>query len=135
VQLDCALLCDAATVREGLLHILGGGVTHFSSPWFPVPLELTLAVRILLDEGEGEKPHNVDIRLLGDDRRQIGRMLGQFTVATKSNKVSDDEQLAAALPLRLTSLTIGETGWYTLELRVDDTKLAAIPLLVLEAAN
>lgn len=28
MRVDCALLCDAASVREGLLNILGGGITR-----------------------------------------------------------------------------------------------------------
>jgi len=48
VQLGCALHCDAVSVREGLLHILGGGVTKVMHPEYPAPLLTSFAVHLRL---------------------------------------------------------------------------------------
>lgn len=44
VRATTAILCDAATVREGLLHLLGGGVSALGRPSFPAPLLVDLAL-------------------------------------------------------------------------------------------
>jgi hypothetical protein len=63
VQISCALLCDAASVREGLLHVLGGGITRVGRATFPSPLGLSAAIALdfLADETEGE--HRLEFRL------------------------------------------------------------------------
>ena len=44
MRIDTALLCDAATERDGLLNVLGGGITVATRPEFPAPLGMTLAL-------------------------------------------------------------------------------------------
>ena len=48
MRVDTCLLCEAASVHEGLLNILGGGVTVVTRPEYPSELGLSLAIRVML---------------------------------------------------------------------------------------
>jgi hypothetical protein len=98
VVIDCALLCDAATVREGLLHVLGGGVTRAGRAQYPSPLGLTLALRILVHPTEAERPHNLDIRLQGEDGQPVAAVGVEFGVSDPG-AVEPGEQISVPFPL------------------------------------
>ncbi len=71
MKLDVALLCDAATVREGLLHVLGGGVTKLSRPDYPAPLGVQLAVRVTGEWSEASGTHKLEVALVDADSEQV----------------------------------------------------------------
>lgn len=45
IELNMACLAEAASIHDGLLNVLGAGVTLFSSPAYPSPLPLALVVQ------------------------------------------------------------------------------------------
>jgi hypothetical protein len=58
-------------VREGLLHILGGGITEASRPEYPAPLGMALAMRIMMHPTELGGPHRVDVILNDEDGQRV----------------------------------------------------------------
>lgn len=44
MQITTLALCDAASVREGLLNVLGAGITFVARPSYPAPLLCDIAV-------------------------------------------------------------------------------------------
>lgn len=50
MRLTTAILCDFATVREGLLHVLGGGVTRLWREQLPAPLNVTIAMMLEVEQ-------------------------------------------------------------------------------------
>lgn len=44
IRITSAMLADAATMREGLLHVLGGGISLLSRPNYPAPIGASLAL-------------------------------------------------------------------------------------------
>lgn len=71
MRVDTCLLCDAVTVREGLLHILGGGITQIIRPEYPAPLGLSMGLRILIHPTELSHPHELEVHLQDIDGRRI----------------------------------------------------------------
>ena len=72
------MLCDAATVREGLLHILGGGITRLNRPSFPAPLGAALALQISVHPTEASVSHRVEAIIQGEDGSQIAKATAQY---------------------------------------------------------
>jgi len=72
-----ALLCDAATVREGLLHVLGGGITRLWRPALPAELATKLAVLVDLAPEDLETPHELEVLILCGEL-EIGRVMAGF---------------------------------------------------------
>jgi hypothetical protein len=46
MKVPVAVLCDAVSVRDGLLHILGGGITKVGRPSVPTPFGVQLALML-----------------------------------------------------------------------------------------
>jgi hypothetical protein len=57
IALTSLVLCDAATVREGLLNVLAAGITSLSRPEFPGPMSVSVAMIFTLD---GETAENIE---------------------------------------------------------------------------
>ncbi|MEJ7891161.1 MAG: hypothetical protein WKF94_00785 [Solirubrobacteraceae bacterium] len=128
MRIDCALLCDAATVREGLLHVLGGGVTRVNRPGFPAPIApLTLAVRILVHPTETDRAHHLDIRLQDADGGELAKIEVQFGVNDPGN-VDPGEEVSVPMPLIMPEpLILPHAGRYSFELLIDGSHQLAVP--------
>jgi hypothetical protein len=45
MQLDYAILADAAISKgDGLMHLIGGGISNFNVPAIPAPISASLAI-------------------------------------------------------------------------------------------
>lgn len=74
-----AFLCDAATVREGLLHVLGAGITRVQRPRYPAPLNLAVAMIVSLSPAETHTGHKIRVAVSGTDGQPILSIDGEFT--------------------------------------------------------
>lgn len=119
MHIDCALLCDAATVREGLLHILGGGITRLRRAEYPSPLGTALAVRVMVHPTEADRSHHFEARLLSEDGEEAGGVHIDFEMSRPLLALRPGEELAVALPLSLHGLGLPHPGAYSFELLID----------------
>ena len=129
MRVNCALLCDAVTTREGLLHILGGGITRLGRPAFPAPLGVALAVRLELDLDEAHHPHILKAILFAEETQQVGMAELEFGILPSALNKSG-EPLAAALALPLHPVALPRPGRYAFNIHVDDFQYARVPFLV-----
>lgn len=127
MRVDCALLCDAVTVREGLLHILGGGVTRLYRPTFPAPLGLAMALRVMIHPTEAKQSHNLKLLLLDQDGGQIAEVQLAFQAGEVGGDIKIGEELALALPLSMQAVGIPKAGQYSFELLIDGIHQVAVP--------
>jgi uncharacterized protein DUF6941 len=126
-------LCDAATVREGLLHILGGGVTRAGRTHFPAPLALTLAIRILVPPAEADGPHKLVVSLQGEDGEEVARADVEFGVSDK-RVLQPGEHASLSLPIAMPEqVQLPAPGRYTFELSIDDVHQTSVPFIAHEA--
>lgn len=132
MKIDCALLCDAATVREGLLHVLGGGVTRAGRVQWPAPLGLTLAIRVLIHPTEADRPHNLSVQLQGED----GERIAAFDIGFGINEPGDlqpHEQASVPIALPLPeAVQLPGVGAYSFELLIDGIHQASVPFVAHE---
>ncbi len=127
MRIDCALLCDAATVREGLLHVLGGGITRAGRPEYPAPIGLTLALRILIHPTEAGESHHLDVRLQGADGQKIAAIQVEFG-ANDPTGLEPGEHASLAIPLPLPEqIALPHPGRYSFELLIDGIHQVSVP--------
>lgn len=120
MRIDCALLCDAATVREGLLHVLGGGVTRAGRQSYPAPVNLTLALRILVHPTEAGRQHTLVVLLQGEDGESVTELTIAFGVEDAS-ALEAGEQISLPLPLPLPeAVQLPQPGRYSFEILIDN---------------
>jgi hypothetical protein len=141
VEVDCALICDYATVREGLLHILGGGVSRLLRPVYPAPFAAGLALRILLHPSELDAGHAVKIQLVDSDGVKVAELTSTFSVTPEQRAILEPgEEFAINMPLNLPMVAIPKPGDFAFEILIDGhhkrsvafkAKLAALPGLPL----
>lgn len=130
MRIDCALLCDAATVREGLLHVLGGGVTRLNRPGYPAPLApITLALRILVHPTETDRQHQMEVRLQGPDGEPVAKFSVDFGV-TDPGQVQAGEEVSVPLPLTMPpNAALPQAGRYSFEILIDGIHQTSVPFI------
>jgi hypothetical protein len=126
MRIDCVLLCDAATVREGLLHILGGGVTRVHRPEYPAPLGTSLAIRIMIHPTEAASEHQLRALLLAEDGERVAEIGIGFGVSDPTQLTVGEE---ASLPITLSLAAVGlpRPGAYSFEMLIDGIHQASVP--------
>ncbi len=134
MRVDCALLCDAVTIRDGLLHILGGGVTRLNRPDFPAPLGVAVALRVMVHPTEADRQHTVEARLLAEDGEQIGMAEVAFEIAP-SGEERPGEELAVAAGLALQMVILPNAGAYSFELLIDGIHQASVPFVAVQKGS
>ena len=127
MEIACALLCDAATVREGLLHVLGGGVTRVNSPQFPAPMNTALALEISVHPTEGGNDHQLQILVQTEDGSRIAELGAAFNVsADPSGDTQPGEQFNVPLVVPLQMVGLPVAGGYSVEILIDGTHRRSI---------
>lgn len=129
MRVDTALLCDWVTVRENLLHILGGGITRVWRDEFPAPLGASLALRFLLHPTETEASHGVRILLLDEDGKTVAAVEGNFGVGDKGATVPGEE-VAVVIAMPMVNVGIEHEGAYSFEILVDGVHQSSVPFRV-----
>lgn len=129
MKIDTAFLCDAATVREGLLNVLGGGITRAGRSEFPGPLSLTLALRILVHPTEAGSPHKLVILLQGEDGQEAARVDIEFG-ANDPGTLEPGEQFSLPLPIPMPpQVQLPAPGRYSFELLIDGIHQGSVPFI------
>lgn len=132
MRVDTALLCEAATVRDGLLYMLGGAVTTAVNAEYPAELGLTLALRIMLHPTEAATLHQLEIVLQDADGERIARVLGELQVTDPALITPGDEGetlIAWSFPGKP---ELPHPGRYSFELLIDGIHQRSIPLTAVE---
>jgi hypothetical protein len=117
-KVAAALLCDFASVRENLLFINGGGITRVWRTDFPAALSLSLALVLELHAMELDRPHEIDIQIVGEDGQQIAAIKAEFQAPTPPF-LEVTESLLVPLALDLRPAGVPATGGYTVSIAVD----------------
>jgi hypothetical protein len=126
MRIDCALLCDSVTIREGLLHILGGGITRANRENFPAPLNLALALRIMVHPTEADHTHELAVLLLAEDGERIAQLGIQFGINDPS-VLEPAEEASLPLALSLHTVPLPREGPYSFELLIDGIHQGTVP--------
>lgn len=131
MDLDFALLADAADVAMGKLYVMGGAFDTIHVPQFPAqhPV-LAVVMRLLLGPLDLDRQHQLEILLLDADARHIASAQGQLTVPKAPGAPAGWKQ-AVILPLRFFNVPFKEQGHYSIEILVDGAVTKVIPLRVM----
>jgi hypothetical protein len=128
VRVDVALLCDAANVRDGLLYILGGGISRITRPTWPAPLGVDLALRICAHPSESGTTHTLNVFVQGVDGQRHAELNMRFTPQAAVGLLPGQE-IQLPLPLDLRQIALPAAGEYSVEVLIDGTHQASLPVL------
>jgi len=132
MRLECAMVCDAVTVRDGLLHILGGGIGRVPRVGFPAQLDNDVALRLTMTTDEVKAHHKIEIRVLTGTGALASTVTGEFATAISDGRpVGTDVSLN--IPVSLRQVVIPGPDHYRIEIVVDGDALTTIPIDVVLA--
>ncbi len=126
MKLDVALLCDAATVREGLLHVLGGGVTKLSRPDYPAPLGVQLAVRVTGEWSEASGTHKLEVALVDADSEQVA-LFGADLTFQQDPEPDRELPFSGAFVVPVQAVPLPAPDVYRFIVRLDGAEAAVVP--------
>lgn len=122
-----AILCDSAKVREGLLHLLGGGITRLWRDSFPSPMTVDLALVLTLTTAERQHSHTLNIEIRGSDGEQIANINGKFEMTGQPGptvEVWEEVQLPLVVPLQ--GIQLPTQGEYRIEVLIDNQSVRSL---------
>ncbi|MEY2396911.1 MAG: hypothetical protein QOJ00_85 [Actinomycetota bacterium] len=125
-RVSSALLCDAATVREGLLHILGGGITRLHRTEYPAPMQVTLVAQIVLTPLEVGFEHDVSATIQTEDGDVVVQATGHLEAGPPNPLLEPGESVILPLVINLTNVVLGAPGGYSIEIAVDSVHQASL---------
>jgi hypothetical protein len=128
-----ALLCDAATVRENLLHILGGGLGELWRDAYPSALGVDLALLLTLHPSEATDDHELRILIQDTDGKQIAQLEARFSVGAPVMQIPAGQMLRAPVAIQLRTVPIPAPGLYSIELLVDKQHRRSLPFQAMPA--
>jgi len=123
------VLCDRATVREGLIHVLGGGVSRLGRPSLPAPMGVDLAL-LLTPERFEELPgdHEVSVIVRSDSGTDVARIGLAFSFSGLDESADPLPVIPLSVPLQQVGLA--DYGFYTVSVDYDGESVARIRFLV-----
>lgn len=130
-----ALLCDAATVREGLLHILGAGITRLHRNEFPAPMQVTLVVQVVLSPLEVVYPHDVSAVLQSEDGEVVVQANGHLEPGEPNALLEPGESVILPLVINLTNVVVPVPGGYSIEVGVDGVHQTSLTFRAVSTAD
>ena len=137
MRLTLAALCDAASVRENLLNILGAGATHILRPSYPSPLGATLALQFMINHADAESDHQVVAVVESRNGEVLGRLSMDLVLRQPGlNIVPAGEEVSIPLvAIQLAMVPLPRPGPYVVNVSLDGelkTELPFIAVLVEE---
>lgn len=132
MELDYALLCDAAQVSQGKTFILGGGVTILWRQQFPAPMGISLALQLTYHRSEADTDHQLRFQVMDADGNSIlPEMQADLHVGGPVPGVPSTVPLAAPIALGFPPLPVLQRpGSYSVEILLDGRHLKSLPFSV-----
>lgn len=124
-----AMLCDYATVREGLLHVLGGGINRLWREQYPAHLGVMLALILEVHPTQMDRDHTLKVLMIDADGKEIGDVIADFTVAPNPHSDRPGETLLLPLVVALQQVVLPAPGAYSVEILVDGQHKSSLGVL------
>lgn len=113
-----AMLCDAATVREGLLNVLGAGITRLHREQFPAAMGTQLALLLHSTAKEMGKSHKLTITVTHENKEKIAEFAVDFSVAANAGH-NAHEIITVPLVATFQQQVLPQAGTYDIALTID----------------
>lgn len=133
MKLPVSILCDRATVREGLLHILGGGVTNVTLPSLPAAPDLDLALFLTGDNAqEFEGTHKIAVRVVNSTSQEAIATVELSWEGPEADFSYDGPAPSLPITVPLRGMQLREYGKYEVIVAVDGAQMMQLALYAVE---
>ncbi len=126
MNIQVAVLCDAATDDNGKLNLLGAFDTIFTPTLPAVHPQCTVALRVTFVSGD-EGNRKIKLNFVNADGKSI---MPPIEIPVAVTFPEDAHFLTRNFVVNIQGLKFPEIGVYSVDIRLDDKPRAAIPLWV-----
>ena len=126
MNIQVAVLCDAATDDNGKLNLLGSFDTIFTPQLPAVHPQCAVALRVTFNPGD-EGPHKFKLNFVNADGHSI---MPPIEIPVAVALPDDVHFLTRNFIINIQQLKFAEAGLYSVDVRLDDKSQAGIPLSV-----
>jgi len=127
MNIQVAVLCDAATDDNGKLNLLGAFDTIYAPQLPAVHPQCAVALRVTFTAGD-EGQHKLALNFINADGRSI---MPNFPPIPVEVVLPEDAHFVTRnFVVNIQQLRFAEAGLYSVDIRLDDQSQASIPLLV-----
>jgi hypothetical protein len=126
MNIQVAVLCDAATDDNGKLNLLGAFDTIFAPQWPAVHPQCTVALRVTFVSGD-EGSHKLRLNFVNADGKSI---MPPIDIPVSVTFPEDAHFSTRNFIVNIQGLKFAESGVYSVDVRFDDKPHAGIPLWV-----
>lgn len=132
MRMTMATLCDAASVREGLLHLLGAGITMIQRGSYPAPLGVQLALLFVMNPKADLRPYQLKIAIHDMEKdEEIGGIEASISPAGPTS-YGDAYPVSMPLVLDLRDAGVPRPGSYEIQVELEGERLADLPVAALK---
>jgi hypothetical protein len=127
MNIQVAVLCDAATDDNGKLNLLGAFDTIYAQQLPAIHPQCSIALRVTFFNGD-EGKHNLHFNFVDADGRSI---MPDFPPIPLDVVLPDEVHFGTRnFIVNIQQLKFEDPGLYSIDIRLDDHSQASIPLLV-----
>ena len=126
MNVQVAVLCDAATDDNGKMNLLGAFDTIYAQQLPAVHLQCAVALRVTF-AADDEGKRKLKLNFINADGRAI---MPAIEVPVAVALPDDAHFLTRNFIVNIQQLKFAEAGLYSMDVRLDDKSQASIPLLV-----
>ena len=126
MNIQVAVLCDAATEDNGKLNLLGAFDTIFAPQLPAVHPQCAVALRVTFQPGD-EGGHKLKLNFVDADGKSI---MPPIEIPVSVALPDDAHFLTRNFIVNIQQLKFGEEGVYSVDVRLDDKSQGNIPLQI-----
>jgi hypothetical protein len=128
ISVPILTVCDATHEREGLLGILGGGITVINRESYPAPLAADIAAQLQLTDVSAGDSISVTLSITHAD----GEPVEIEDLDFKASFDNSAELLSLPLTINARDMKIPRSGKYKISISSADGPLSAVDFIALE---
>jgi hypothetical protein len=123
MKIESVIICEAASVREGLLNILGGGITRLWAHKLPTPLNTQWAVELDTTDEEMGRDYPVTATLVGPDGSSLLKLARPLKV-NRPARLEPGESVLVHLLFDVRHVPAREYGRYEAVIEAGNAKFS-----------
>lgn len=131
MDVEFAFLANAASVPDGNLNVLGGGVEAYGFPSFPGTFKrLVLVAQLHVTPAETREPHTLVVELWNERNTKVA-IVGSAQVTVPPNPLFPKKSSRLNAVFDLDGSEVPRAGEYECRILIDGQHYKTVPLTVL----
>ena len=138
MKISAVLLADHASIREGLLNVIGAGITRIARDPLPARLDVSLALMLQTDDLEDLlAPHTLEVTIRESAAGETGPVGAKAMMELQVGQTLQDPgpNLLVPVVVPIQSVPIPRTGVYRITVNLDGNEAGSYEFEVVKVGD